>query len=102
LVDHITLSKKQFPKLTKTAFAQREGSIYQLYQAQYGQTVVRTSERLRAGAASKQYAEWLDLNVGAPVIMIRRLALGIRDEPIEWRISTLNTEHHEYFSELGI
>jgi GntR family transcriptional regulator len=44
----------------------------------------------------------LDLKVGAPVIIIRRLALGIQDEPIEWRISTLNTEHHEYFSELGI
>jgi GntR family transcriptional regulator len=102
LVDHITLNKKHFPRLTKAAFAQREGSIYQLYQAQYGQTVVRTSERLRAGAASKQHAEWLDLKVGAPVIMIRRLALGIQDEPIEWRISTLNTEHHEYFSELGI
>jgi GntR family transcriptional regulator len=56
---------------------------------------------LRAGAASKQDAEWLNLKLGEPVIMIRRIALGIEDEPIEWRISTLNTERHEYFSELG-
>jgi GntR family transcriptional regulator len=101
IVDRLTLSKERFPTLTRSAFQNREGSIYQLYQAQYGQSVARTSERLRAGAASKQDAEWLHLKPGEPVIMIRRIALGIEDEPIEWRISTLNTERHEYFSELG-
>jgi GntR family transcriptional regulator len=101
IVDRLTLSKDRFPKLTKSAFQHREGSIYQLYQAKYGQLVTRTSERLRAGAASKQDAEWLNIQPGDPVIIIRRIAIGIEDEPIEWRISTLNTECHEYFSELG-
>ena len=101
IVDRLTLSKERFPKLTKLAFKDREGSIYQLYQAKYGQLVTRTSERLRAGAASKQDAEWLNIKPGDPVIIIRRIAIGIEDEPIEWRISTLNTECHEYFSELG-
>jgi GntR family transcriptional regulator len=66
----------------------------------YGQTVVRSSERLRAGVASKQFSEWLGIKQGSPVLIIRRIALGIQDEPLEWRVSTLNTEHHEYFSEL--
>ena len=101
IVDRLTLSKERFPTLTRSAFQHREGSIYQLYQAQYGQVVARTSERLRAGAASKQDAEWLHLKVGDPVIVIRRLAIGMQDEPIEWRVSTLNTQHYEYFSELG-
>jgi GntR family transcriptional regulator len=101
LVDRISLSKERFSKLTRNAFQNREGSIYQLYQAQFGQVVARTSERLRAGAATKQDAEWLHLKTGAPVIIIRRIALGIQDEAIEWRVSTLNTEHYEYFSELG-
>ncbi len=101
LVDRLTLSRERFPTLTRSAFQQREGSIYQLYQAQYGQVVARTSERLRAGAAGKQDAEWLHLKLGDPVIVIRRLAIGMQDEPIEWRISTLNTQHYEYFSELG-
>lgn len=34
LIDHITLSKARFPKLSRAAFQNREGSIYQLYQAQ--------------------------------------------------------------------
>jgi GntR family transcriptional regulator len=66
----------------------------------YGQTVVRSSERLRAGLASKQHSEWLGIKPNSPVLVIRRVALGIQDDPIEWRVSTLNTDEHEYFSEL--
>ena len=100
MIDHITLDKKRFKNLTRTDFIQREGSIYQLYQMKYGQTVVRSSERLRAGIAGKQYSEWLDLKPNSPVLIIRRVALGMQDEPLEWRVSMLNTDRYEYFSEL--
>ena len=73
-----------------------------MYQMQYGQSVVRSSERLRAGLAGKQHAEWLGLSPDSPVISIRRVDLGIQDEPLEWRVSTLNTTKHEYFSELVV
>jgi len=102
MIDHITLDKKRFKSLTRADFINREGSIYQLYQMKYGQTVVRSSERLRAGLATKQYSEWLGLKPDSPVLIIRRVALGIQDEPLEWRVSTLNTSQHEYFSELVV
>jgi len=100
MIDQITLDKKRFQKLNRTDYMNREGSIYQLYQMKYGQTVVRSSERLRAGLANKQLAEWLGIKPNSPVLVIRRVALGIQDDPIEWRVSTLNTDEHEYFSEL--
>ena len=102
MIDQITLDKKRFKNLTRAEFINREGSIYQLYQMKYGQTVVRSSERLRASLASKQHAEWLDIKPNSPVLVIRRVALGIQDDPIEWRISTLNTNQYEYFSELQV
>ena len=102
MIDQITLDKKRFKSLTRTDFIYRKGSIYQMYQAQYEQTVVRSSERLRAGLAGKQHAEWLGLTPESPVLIIRRVALGLQDDPIEWRISTLNTNQHEYFSELVV
>ena len=77
-------------------------SIYQLYQVKYGQSVARTRERLRAGLAGKQFASWLDLKPQSPVITIRRIAFNLQDEPIEWRVSTLNTAQHEYFNELVV
>lgn len=100
MIDQITLDKKRFHNLTRADYINREGSIYQLYQMNYGQTVVRSSERLRAGLANKQHAEWLGIKPQAPVLIIRRVALGIQDDPIEWRVSTLNTDQYEYFSEL--
>lgn len=102
MIDQITLDKKRFKNLTRAEFINREGSIYQLYQMKYGQTVVRSSERLRASLVSKQHAEWLDIKANSPVLVIRRVALGIQDDPIEWRISTLNTNQYEYFSELQV
>jgi GntR family transcriptional regulator len=100
MIDHITLDKKRFKNLTRTEFDKREGSIYQLYQLHYRQAVVKTVERLRAGLAGKQISIWLKIKPGSPVLHIRRVALSIQEEPIEWRISTLNTAHHEYFNEL--
>ena len=102
MVDQITLDKKRFKKLSKEEFMHREGSIYQLYQMQYGQVVIRTSERLRASHASKRFADFLGVKPESAVLMIRRIALNIKDEPIEWRVSTLNTKQHEYFSELVV
>ena len=102
MIDQITLDKKRFKNLNRAEFINREGSIYQLYQMKYGQTVVRSSERLRASLVSKQHAEWLDIKPNSPVLVIRRVALGIQDDPIEWRISTLNTNQYEYFSELQV
>ena len=100
MVDHITIDRKRFKNLTRAEFDKREGTIYQLYQKRYGQSVVKTNERLRAGLAGKQMATWLKLKPDSPVLLIRRVAFDIQEEPIEWRISTLNTAHHEYFNEL--
>ena len=100
MVDQITLDKLRFKNLTRADFINRKGSIYQLYQMQFGQTVVRSNERLRAGLAGKDHASLLGLQDHSPVLLIRRVALGMQDEPLEFRISILNTQKHEYFSEI--
>ena len=100
MVDQITLDKLRFKNLTRADFINRKGSIYQLYQMQFGQTIVRSKERLRAGLAGKDHASLLGLQDHSPVLLIRRVALGMQDEPLEFRISVLNTQKHEYFSEI--
>jgi len=100
MVDQITLDKRRFKNLTRSEFVNRKGSIYQFYQEKFGQTVIRSSERVRASLAGKQFGEWLGISSDSAILQIRRVALDIQDEPIEWRISSLNTHHHEYFSEI--
>ena len=99
-VDDITISQARFEKLSPAQFKARPNTIYNLYQEAFGITVVRTDERLRAEAASADHAKLLQLTPGMPVLTIRRTAFDMRDEPVELRISTVNTAVHEYFAEL--
>jgi GntR family transcriptional regulator len=61
---------------------------------------VKTEERLRAEAVSVDHAKLLKIKLGAPVLTIRRSAIDMRGDAIELRVSTVNTEKHEYFAEL--
>jgi GntR family transcriptional regulator len=99
-VDDITIDQTRFESLTPAQFKARPNTIYNLYQEAFGITVVRTDERLRAEAASADHAKLLKLTPGTPVLTIRRTAFDMRNEPVELRISTVNTEAHEYFAEL--
>ena len=100
LVDDITLDQARFTGLSAAQFKERPNTIYNLYQEVFGITVVRTEERLRAEAASIDHAKLLKIKPGMPVLTIRRTAIDMRDEPVELRISTVNTAAHEYFAEL--
>jgi GntR family transcriptional regulator len=99
-VDDITLDHARFAKLTPVQFKERPNTIYNLYQEAFGITVVRTDERLRAEAATADHAKLLNIKPGMPVLTIRRTAFDMRDEPVELRVSTVNTAAHEYFAEI--
>ena len=100
IIDDITLAAKRFPGLTEKRFRDRPSTVYNLYQEAFGVTVVRTSERLRAVTADPATATLLEVPPGAPLLQIRRLALAYNDLPVEFRLSLVNTSHHEYFSDL--
>lgn len=100
IVDDIVLAQAQFPDLTKTILTRRENTIYHLYQTRYGRSVLRTTERLRATLADVDVAKLLGVRKGAPLLEISRVALTYHNVPVELRRSLVNTEKHEYFSDL--
>lgn len=99
-VDDITIDQTRFEKLTPAMFKERPNTIYNLYQEAFGITVVRTEERLRAEAANPEHAKLLKVKAGLPVLTVRRTAFDMRNDPVELRISTVNTTAHEYYAEL--
>ena len=101
IIDDITIPAARFPGLTEKRFRDRPSTIYNLYQEAFGVSVVRTSERLRAVVADAEIAALLGIAREAPLLQIRRLALSYNDAPVELRISLVNTERHEYFSDIG-
>lgn len=100
VLDEITVPCTRFPDLDEDIFRAREGTIYGLYQARYGISVIRISERLSAERAPEHAAERLGLATGDPVLAIRRVAYSYDDTPVEYRVSWVNTEKHEYLSDL--
>jgi len=101
IVDDITLPEELFPGLTAAVFTARDNTIYQFYQSRFGINVLRTHERLRAIAAPGDIAKLLEVEAGAPLLVVRRLALTYRDRPVELRVSHVNTAHHEYENSFG-
>lgn len=64
-------------------------------------TVVRGHERLRAVGADRNTARVLGVAVGQPMLQVRRVALGLGGQPVEWRISTVATAQHDYVNLLS-
>jgi GntR family transcriptional regulator len=46
----------------------------------------------------RTHARLLGLAAGSPVMEVHRLALTFGDKPGEYRISTINTQAHDYVS----
>ena len=98
--DEIAVPAASFPDLDEDVFGGREGTIYGLYQARYGITVTRSSERLSAARAPARAAALLKLEENSPALAIKRVAYTYDDTPVEYRVSWVNTERHEYLSDL--
>lgn len=94
--DRLILPTLLFKGLTEKRFNERTSTIYHLYQTEFGISVTRAKERARAVAADRATARILGLAPGVPVIQVRRTALTFGDKPVEYRVSTINTAHHEY------
>ncbi|HXR55598.1 MAG TPA: GntR family transcriptional regulator [Casimicrobiaceae bacterium] len=101
IVDDIALSAQRFAGLTERQFRERRSTIYNLYQEAFGISVVTARERVRALAADASVAALLGVDAGAPLLSIRRVALTYRELPVEYRMSLVNTQHHEYWAEIG-
>ena len=100
IFDEIAVPAELFPDLDEDVFGGREGTIYGLYQARYGVNVTRISERISAGHATRRAASLLALDADAPALAIKRVAYTYDDTPVEYRVSWVNTERHEYLSDL--
>jgi GntR family transcriptional regulator len=101
IYDRLTLPATLFKGLTEKRFRERPSTIYQLYQSDFGITVVRAQERARARAADRNAARVLGLAVGVPVMQVNRAALTFGDRPVEHRVSIINTAHHDYVNLLS-
>lgn len=99
--DRLVVVAAQFKGLSEKRLRERPSTIYHLYQHEFGITVAQAHERLRATGADRSAARVLGIAVGQPVLQVRRVALDLSSKPVEWRVSTVVTTHHEYVNLLS-
>ncbi|HEY4318247.1 MAG TPA: GntR family transcriptional regulator [Herbaspirillum sp.] len=94
MFDHIRIPKKFFRKMTRESLL--PSAMYRQYQSQYGINVVRLEEAVRAANASEEQAAILQVAPGTALLEVHRVAYSFHDRPVEYRISYINTAHHQY------
>jgi GntR family transcriptional regulator len=84
IVEAVSWPEQLFPGLADRPIP---NTVYDLFQKTYGVLVVRTDDRLSAVAADAEAAQSLGIAIGTPLLKIDRLAFGLKDRRIEWRVS---------------
>ena len=100
IYDHIIVPAAPFKGLNSTRIEENQGSLYSMYETEYGIRMIRAEERLTAVAANSTVSEALNLKLGAPLLSIERVSYTYGDKPMEWRLGLCLTDDHHYMSEL--
>lgn len=99
MTEWITVSADLFPGLEREG-RELPNAIYEFYQRQYRVTVQRAVERVYAVGADERDAELLGVDVGTPLLEIRRVAFDLEHRPVELRLSRCLTTHQHYLNDL--
>ena len=100
IYDHIILPATPFKGINANRVEENHGSMYAMYESQFGIRMVRAEESLKAVAAQTEVAEALGLKIGFPLLSIERVSYTYGDKPMEWRLGLCVTDNHHYMNEL--
>lgn len=100
VVEEITLPATIFKGLTAAKLAAHRGSIYHLYETEFGTQMIRADEKLRAVVAAAAAAAALGLPKGTPLLSVERIAYSYGDRPVEYRQGLCRTDTHFYRNQL--
>lgn len=101
MIDRIVISAALFKGLTEKRFRERESTVYNLIQTDFGITVLRARERARITTANHQAVRQLGVSAGTALMEVERVALSFGERPVEWRRSLIHTHRHDYVNDLS-
>ncbi len=100
VLDEITLPAALFRGLTRARYDAYHGSMYGLFETQFGVRMLKAREHVSAIAADAVSARVLGVAVDAPLLAVDRVTFTYGDRPVEVRRGLCNTRSHHYFNEL--
>ena len=101
VLDEIVVPAPLFKGLTRRKVESYRGSMYGLFETQFGVRIVRARERLSAVAADAGRAGLLRVAAGTPLLAVERVTYTFGDKPVEWRRGLCSTRNHHYLNDLS-
>lgn len=101
ILDDIWLPGGAFKGLTMESLTRYRGPVYALFETEFGVSMVRADEKLRAVAASAAQAELLRVQEGSPLLQVERVSYTYGDRPMELRRGHYVTERYHYRNSLN-
>ena len=101
ILDLIKVPAASFRGLTPGKIIEKKGSMYRMYEADFGIQMLHAKEKIRAVTASPEAAELLGVSIGSPILSVERTSFTYDNKAIEWRLGLCLTENHHYATELG-
>jgi len=96
VIDEISLPASIFKGLSAAKFNEYKGSMYNLFETEFGTRMLRAEERISALAADEATAKLLEVAPGAPLLCVDRVSYTYGDKPVEVRRGLYRTDRHYY------
>jgi GntR family transcriptional regulator len=96
MFERISLPAERFRGLKLPLNEDRPDELYIVYEQQFGVTIVRAEERLRAVPADAPETAHLGVPAGTPLMEVERTALILDGTPVEWRVTRFKSSDHYY------
>ena len=96
VLDEIFLPASIFKGLSAAKFNEYKGSMYNLFETEFGTRMLRAEERISAVAADAETAKLLEVLPGTPLLCVDRVSFTYGDKPVEVRRGLYRTDRHYY------
>jgi len=101
ILDDIWLPGALFKGLTIDSLARNRSPMYAMFESEFGVSMVRAEEKIKAVSADDEQAGLLHVPSGSPLLQVERVSYTYGDRPVEVRRGLYVTEHFHYRNSLN-
>jgi len=101
ILDDIWLPGALFQTLTTQVLTRWRGPLYGLLETEFGVSMVRADEKIRAVAAPDAEAKLLEVDPGSPLLLVERVSHTYGDQAVEVRRGLYRTGQFHYRNTLN-
>ena len=100
IIESVFISVERFPHFADRKSEDIPNALYEVYEKEFGVMIRRARETLDVAVSNASQAAQLGVDVGTPLLRIKRIAYNLEDAPVEYRESYCNSKRYSYLSNL--